>query len=156
MLNNEKTREGVVRFTGSGTENLEKGCWGEDTALPRAFQEKCVRCPYSPGGDHACNLVPCPFSGRHDGEGLTSAGVSGKVSFPNLDRRSNRLSILPKNRKSIAAYSAVEAPAVSSGLLSHIGRVQRLHVREAVAAYLGPGSVVPCLFYFPNLEVPHD
>lgn len=89
------------------------------------------------------------------GEGLTSAGVSGKVRLPNLDRRSNRLSLLPRNGKSIAAYSAVEAPIVSSGRLSHIGGVQRPHVREAVAAYLGPGSVVPCLFYFPNLEVPH-
>lgn len=92
---------------------------------------------------------------KKTGEGLTSAGVSGKVRLPNLDRRSNRLSLLPRNGKSIAAYSAVEAPIVSSGRLSHIGGVQRPHVREAVAAYLGPGSVVPCLFYFPNLEVPH-
>lgn len=95
------------------------------------------------------------LSEKKTGEGLTSAGVSGKVRLPNLDRRSNRLSLLPRNGKSIAAYSAVEAPIVSSGRLSHIGGVQRPHVREAVAAYLGPGSVVPCLFYFPNLEVPH-
>ena len=62
MRDKQKTREGVLGFTGSETENLEKSCWGEDTAFPCSYQGKCARCPYSPGRGMACNLVPCPFS----------------------------------------------------------------------------------------------
>ena len=57
---------------------------------------------------------------------LTSHVGYGFLEVPEISvRRSNRLSCLPKTGKSIAAYSAVEVAAIS-GLLSHIGRVQRL------------------------------
>ena len=62
MRDKQKTREGVLLFTGSETENLEKSCWGEDIAFPYSYQEKCARCPYSPGRGMACNLESCPFS----------------------------------------------------------------------------------------------
>lgn len=62
MRDKQKTREGVLGFTGSETENLEKSCWGEDIAFPYSYQEKCARCPYSPGRGMACNLESCPFS----------------------------------------------------------------------------------------------
>lgn len=158
MLNNEKTREGVVRFTGSGTENLEKGSWGEDTALPRAFQEKCVRCPYSPGGGHACNLVPCPFSGRHDGQRIDHGRGLGHGGGPlNYSRRNKRLSCLPRMGKSLVRISAAEAPALSGGLLSHVGRVATSSIREDWRHRIGRGALLPCLFVYPQLfEVPHD
>lgn len=62
MRDKQKTREGMRLFTGSETENLEKSCWGEDTAFPCSYQGKCARCPYSPGRGMACNLESCPFS----------------------------------------------------------------------------------------------
>lgn len=62
MRDKQKTREGMRLFTGSETENLEKSCWGEDTAFPCSYQGKCARCPYSPGRGLTCNLESCPFS----------------------------------------------------------------------------------------------
>ena len=62
MRDKQKTREGMRLFTGSKTENLEKSCWGEDTAFPCSYQGKCARCPYSPGRGLTCNLESCPFS----------------------------------------------------------------------------------------------
>ena len=62
MRDKQKTREGMRLFTGSETENLEKSCWGEDTAFPCSYQGKCARCTYSPGRGLTCNLESCPLS----------------------------------------------------------------------------------------------
>ncbi len=62
MRDKQKTREGLRLFTGSETENLEKSCWGEDTAFPCSYQGKCARCTYSPCRGMACNLESCPLS----------------------------------------------------------------------------------------------
>ena len=54
---------------------------------------------------------------------LTSASPWGMVKAPKFSvRRSNRLSILPRDRKSIAAYSACYAAGVFIGRLTQIGR----------------------------------
>lgn len=179
MRDKQKTREGVLGFTGSETENLEKSCWGEDIAFPYSYQEKCARCPYS-GNGHACNLVPCPFSVRcrWTGERLTAGDVElvrdciGFEERPGLDlcrslrqgdvplnhdRRSNRLSCFPRAGKSIAVYSAVEAPAVSSGRLSHIGGVATSSIREDWRLIVSRGALLSRLFFLiPTHEVPHD
>ncbi len=201
MRDKQKTREGMRLFTGSETENLEKSCWGEDIAFPYSYQEKCARCPYSPGRGMACNLESCPLSSsgrckdcahllpldehrrkarcRWTGERLASGGVErvrdciGFEKRPGLDlcrslrqgevpqncqRRSNRRFIVPNGEESIAAYSAVEAPAVSSGRLSHIGGIITSGTREGPAVSDRLGSVViPPLLFNPKLsEVPHD
>lgn len=201
MRDKQKTREGVRLFTGSETENLEKSCWGEDTAFPCSYQGKCARCTYSPGRGMACNLESCPLSSsgrckdcahllpldehrrkarcRWTGERLASGGVErvrdciGFEERPGLDlcrslrqgevpqncqRRSNRRFIVPNGEESIAAYSAVEAPAVSSGRLSHIGGIITSGTREGPAVSDRLGSVViPPLLFNPKLsEVPHD
>ena len=201
MRDKQKTREGVRLFTGSETENLEKSCWGEDTAFPCSYQGKCARCPYSPGRGLTCNLESCPFSSsgrckdcahllpldehrrkarcRWTGERLASGGVErvrdciGFGKRPGLDlcrslrqgeiplnqvRRSNRLSCFPRAGKSIAAYSAVEAPAVSSGRLSHIGGVATSSIREDWRLHLSRGALLPRLFFLipKSSEVPHD
>ena len=201
MRDKQKTREGMRLFTGSETENLEKSCWGEDIAFPYSYQEKCARCPYSPGRGMACNLESCPFSSsgpckdcahllpldehrrkarcRWTGERLASGGVErvrdciGFEKRPGLDlcrslrqgevpqnfvRRSNRRFIVPNGEESIAAYSAVEAPAVSSGRLSHIGGVATSSIREDWRLHEGRGGLLPRLFFLPPKlrEVPHD
>ena len=126
MRDKQKTREGVLLFTGSETENLEKSCWGEDTAFPCSYQGKCARCPYSPGRGLTCNLESCPFSSsgrckdcahllplaehrrkarcRWTGERLASGGVErvrdciGFEERPGLDLcRSLRQGEVPQN-----------------------------------------------------------
>ena len=200
MRDKQKTREGMRLFTGSETENLEKSCWGEDTAFPCSYQGKCARCPYSPGRGLTCNLESCPFSSsgrckdcasllpvnehrrkarcRWTGERLASGDVErvryciGFEKRPGLDlcrslrqgevpqnhdRRSNRLSCFPRAGKSIAAYSAVEAPAVSSGRLSHIGGVATSSIREDWRLIVSRGALLSRLFFLiPTHEVPHD
>lgn len=89
---------------------------------------------------------------------LTNAGDSGTLAFPkDVTRRSNRLSVLPRNGKSIAAYSAVEAPAVSGGRLSHIGGEASSVFREGTAVLVTDrGGLFPRLFYSLNrYEVSH-
>lgn len=127
MRDKQKTREGMRLFTGSETENLEKSCWGEDTAFPCSYQGKCARCPYSPGRGLTCNLESCPFSSsrrckdcahllpldehrrkarcRWTGERLASGGVErvrdciGFEKRPGLDLcRSLRQGEVPQNR----------------------------------------------------------
>lgn len=89
-------------------------------------------------------------------EGLTSAGVSGNLASPNLTRRSNRLSVLPRDGRSIAAYSAVEASIMSNGRLSHIGGVQR-PVSARTGGFVRAGErCYPASFFTPKSnEVPH-
>ena len=127
MRDKQKTREGMRLFTGSETENLEKSCWGEDTAFPCSYQGKCARCLYSPCRGMACNLESCPFSSsrrckdcahllpldehrrkarcRWTGERLASGGVErvrdciGFEEGPGLDLcRSLRQGEVPLNR----------------------------------------------------------
>lgn len=90
------------------------------------------------------------------GEGLTSAGVSGNLTSPNYMRRNKRLSSLPRAGKSLVRISAAEAPIMSNGRLSHIGRVATSSIREDWRHHVGRGALSPCLFVFPKLhEVPH-
>lgn len=91
-------------------------------------------------------------------EGLTFAGAAGMVAVPkDVTRHSNRLSVLPRNGKSIAAYSAVEAPTISGSLLSHIGGEASSVFREGTAVLVTDrGGLFPRLFYSLNrYEVPH-
>ena len=62
MRDKQKTREGVLGFTGSKTGHGEKIRWEKCSSLLSTLQGKCARCPYSPGRGMACNLAPCPFS----------------------------------------------------------------------------------------------
>lgn len=201
MRDKQKTREGMRLFTGSETENLEKSCWGEDTAFPCSYQGKCARCPYSPGRGMACNLESCPFSSsgrckdcahllpldehrrkarcrwtgerlasggvervrdcigfeKKAGEGLTSAGVYGNLASPNLTRRNKRLSSLPRAGKSLVRISAVEAPIMSNGRLSHIGGVQRPSTVRLGGFVRAGERCCPASFFTPKSnEVPHD
>lgn len=80
---------------------------------------------------------------------LTYRLSPGMVAFPeDVVRRSNRLSVLPRNGKSIAAYSAVKAPIVSSGRLSHIGGEASSVFREGTAVLTTDrGGLFPRLFY---------
>lgn len=78
---------------------------------------------------------------------LTSKPGSGMVDVPNLARRHKRLSCLPKAGKSFVAYSACHARTVFSVARVYISRVTRPGRREAPAASLRPGSVLPCFFY---------
>lgn len=92
------------------------------------------------------------------GEGLTSAGVSGKVSFPKSVRGvAIAVSSSPTVKKVLPAYSAVEALTISSGRLSHIGGIITSRTREGLAVSDRLGSVViPPLLFNPKLsEVPH-
>ena len=96
------------------------------------------------------------LSEKKTGEGLTSAGVSGKVVFPNLERRHKRLSSLPKAGKSLVRISAVEAPIMSNGRLSHIGRVATSSIREGWRLLKSRGELHPAFSFNPRiLEVPH-
>lgn len=62
MRDKQKTREGVLGFTGSKTGHGEKIRWEKCSSLLSTLQGKCARCPYSPGRGMACNLESCPFS----------------------------------------------------------------------------------------------
>ena len=91
------------------------------------------------------------------GEGLTSAGVSGNLASPNQSRRHKRLSSLPRAGKSLVRISAVEAPIMSNGRLSHIGGVATSKYREAWRLRLSRGALLPRLFFLipKSIEVPH-
>lgn len=96
------------------------------------------------------------LSEKKTGEGLTSAGDSGNLASPNYMRRNKRLSSLPRAGKSLVRISAAEAPIMSNGWLSHIGRVATSSIREDWRHHVGRGALSPCLFVFPKLhEVPH-
>ena len=98
------------------------------------------------------------LSEKKTGEGLTSAGVSGKVGFPKSVRGvAIAVSSSPTVKKVLPAYSAVEALTISSGRLSHIGGIITSRTREGLAVSDRLGSVViPPLLFNPKLsEVPH-
>lgn len=185
MRDKQKTREGVLCFTGSETENLEKSCWGEDIAFPYSYQEKCARCPYS-GNGHACNLVPCPFSVRcrWTGERLTAGDVElvrvciGFEERPGLDLcRSLRqgevplihcegerhLFRLPRAERTFVRKSFVlKLPAGGvpiGGRFEHIDGNASSVVREATATFaMGRGKQALPSFFYSQIycEVPHD
>lgn len=94
---------------------------------------------------------------KKTGEGLTSAGVSGNLASPNQSRRHKRLSSLPRAGKSLVRISAVEAPIMSNGRLSHIGGVATSKYREAWRLRLSRGALLPRLFFLipKSIEVPH-
>ena len=99
--------------------------------------------------------------------GLQSVAVRCSLNFPKIDGasrchdvRSNRHPILPKSGKSVACYSAFNLPACGASIgrgLVHIGGVLRPSVREALAAFVKPGSVVtPPFLLIPKIhEVSH-
>ncbi len=76
-------------------------------------------------------------------------GLYATKKVPNLTRRSSRLSLFPKSRKSIAATFC----RLSSALMDaecNLGRVQRAGRREARQASLELGSVVTLPFFVPE------
>lgn len=84
------------------------------------------------------------------GEGLTSGMDFRHGECPlNYSRRNKRLSSLPRAGKSLVRISAVEAPIMSNGRLSHIGRVATSKYREAWRHRIGRGALLPCLFFIP-------
>lgn len=144
-------------------------------SCPFSSSRRCKDCAHLlPVNEHR-RKVRC----RWTGERLASGDVErvrdciGFEERPGLDlcrslrqgevplnqvRRSNRLSCFPRAGKSIAAYSAVEAPAVSSGRLSHIGGVATSSIREDWRLHLSRGALLPRLFFLipKSSEVPHD
>lgn len=90
------------------------------------------------------------LSEKKTGEGLTSAGDSGNLASPNYMRRNKRLSSLPRAGKSLVRISAAEAPIMSNGRLSHIGRVATSSIREDWRHHVGRGALSPCLLFSPN------
>ena len=144
-------------------------------SCPLSSSGRCKDCAHLLPLDEHRRKARC----RWTGERLASGGVErvrdciGFEKRPGLDlcrslrqgevpqncqRRSNRRFIVPNGEESIAAYSAVEAPAVSSGRLSHIGGIITSGTREGPAVSDRLGSVViPPLLFNPKLsEVPHD
>ncbi len=158
MRDKQKTREGMRLFTGSETENLEKSCWGEDTAFPCSYQGKCARCTYSPGRGLTCNLESCPLSSsgpckdcahllpldehrrkarcRWTGERLASGGVErvrdciGIEERPGLDLcRSLRQGEVP------------QIPYEGERHLFRLPRAERTFVRKSFVLKLPAGGV---------------
>ena len=79
---------------------------------------------------------------------LTTGRVSGKLAVPkSYEWRNKRLSVLPRNGKSLVRISAAEAPAVSGWLLSHIGGVQRPDAVRPRQSLVGLGSVATLPFF---------
>lgn len=107
------------------------------------------RIPAGAGTDnglHECNRMVKPL--HHENGGLHFVALYGTLEAPNHMRRSNRLSFLPRDRKSIAHASAyISVPEVYPAAVI-IGRVQRPAFREGLAASYGPGSVVTLPFFF--------
>ena len=97
---------------------------------------------------------------RHGG--LTEGLRTGMVEVPKkAERRSNRLSVLPRDGRSIAAHSACLAAGVSIGRLAHIGGIITSGTREGPAVLSADwGALLSRLFSFKSLqkaEVPfHD
>lgn len=83
---------------------------------------------------------------------LTSPVGYGFLGFPNFMRRNKRLLIPPRSGKSLVRISAVEEAAISSGLLSHIGRVATSSIREDWRLHEGRGELFPAFFVFPKLH----
>ena len=88
------------------------------------------------------------------GGGLTHGLASGTVKAPKkAERRSNRLSVLPRDGRSIAAHSACLAAGVFIGRLVHIGGIITSGTREGPAVLSADwGALLSCLFSFKSLQ----
>lgn len=96
------------------------------------------------------------LSEKKTGEGLTSAGDSGKVRFPNLKSHNRRLSLAPQGEKDLFSYSAIHAHTVFSVAHVHIGRVTRPVSARTGGFFKAGERVYPAFLFNPQLEeVPH-
>ena len=75
---------------------------------------------------------------------LDFAGLLGIFDLPELDRRSPRLCVAQQHENS--GFSCLRL--IASLMVGYKLAGQRPDVREAQAAYLVPGSVVPSFFVF--------
>ena len=87
-------------------------------------------------------------------EDLTAGCLSATVKAPKkAERRSNRLSVLPRDGRSIAAHSACLAAGVSIGRLAHIGGIITSGTREGPAVLSAAwGALLSRLFSFKSLQ----